>query len=435
MNSEIIEDTAHAISKITYQFLINNGVNERIVFYINAVLLFSIVCLLVFLIQFFVRRVIRKTLTKVSQKSEYTFFDHLLANKFPHYLALIAPISLVKNSVEIVFVDFPKWIPVFDKLVDIYIIFALIKIITSILYSCADLLKEHPAYSGKPLDSYIQVIKLVLYLFGAIILFSMLTGKSPLTFFTAMGAMSAVLLLMFKDTIMGFVASIQVTTNDMVKIGDWVTISKYGADGDVIEINLTTVKIQNFDKTITTIPTYALTSESFQNWRGMQQAGGRRIKRSIFIKQASVRFIDDSEIEGFKRIEGIKDYVEQRSQEIHLYNEKKGANKDLKVNGRNLTNMGIFRKYVDWYIATNPNIHHDMTHIVRQLPPEDKGIPLEIYVFANTTDWKEYENIMSDFFDHVTASVKYFDLEIFESANNSMNISQDQLSTSNAASK
>lgn len=435
MNSILVEDTAHTISKYTYQFLLSLRVNEAIALYLNSVLLFSIVAILVFLIQYLVRNVIRKTLKKVSENSDYTFFHYLLDNKFPHYLALIAPISLVKNTIDIIFVDFPKWVPIFNNLIDIYIIFALIKIMTSILYSCADLLREHPAYSEKPLDSYIQIIKLILYLFGAIILFSILTGKSPLVFFSAMGAMSAVLLLMFKDTIMGFVASIQVTTNDMVKIGDWVTIKKYGADGDVIEINLTTVKIQNFDKTITTVPTYALTSESFQNWRGMQQSGGRRIKRPIYIKQTSIRFLDDNELEHFKKIQGLKEYIEERNQEIHLHNQKTGANKDLKVNGRNLTNMGIFREYIEWYIGMHPHIHHEMTHIVRQLTPTDKGIPLEIYVFTNTTNWKEYEKIMSDIFDHLIASVKYFDLEIFEAASNSMRITHDQLSNSNAASK
>ena len=435
MNSILMEDTAQTISKMTFQFLIHNGVNEKIALYLNAALLLSIVSFLVFLIQYLVRKVIQKGLRKVSEKSAYTFFDHLLANKFPHYVALIAPISLVKNSINIIFEDFPKWIPVFDKLVDIYIVFALIKMMTSFIYSSADLLREQPAYSGKPLDSYLQVIKLILYLFGTIILFSILTGKSPFAFFTAMGAMSAVLLLMFKDTIMGFVASIQVTTNDMIKIGDWVTISKYGADGDVTEINLTTVKIQNFDKTITTIPTYALTSESFQNWRGMQNAGGRRIKRPIYIKQTSIRFLDDSELEGFKNIQGLKEYIEKRNEEIHLHNQQTGANKDLKVNGRNLTNMGIFRKYIEWYIGMHPHINHEMTNIVRQLTPTDTGIPLEIYVFTDTTDWKEYERIMSDIFDHLISSVRYFDLEIFESANNSMRITQDYLSNSNAASK
>jgi miniconductance mechanosensitive channel len=435
MNSIIMEDTAETISKITYHFLIHNGVSEKIAIYLNAALLFSIVGVLVFIIQYIVKKIIQKGLKKVSEKSEYTFFDHLLDNKFPHYVALIAPISLVKNSIDIIFEDFHKWIPFMNKLVDIYIVFALIKMMTSFIYSSANVLREQPAYSEKPLDSYLQVIKLILYLFGTIILFSILTGKSPLAFFTAMGAMSAVLLLMFKDTIMGFVASIQVTTNDMVKIGDWVTINKYGADGDVVEINLTTVKIQNFDKTITTIPTYALTSESFQNWRGMQNSGGRRIKRPIFIKQTSIRFLDDSELEKFKKIQGLKEYIEKRNQEILLHNEKTGANKDLKVNGRNLTNMGIFRKYVEWYITMHPQINQEMTNIVRQLTPTDKGIPLEIYVFTNTTNWIEYEKIMSDIFDHLISSVQYFDLEIFESANNSMRISPDYLSTSNAASK
>ncbi len=435
MNSILVEGTAYTISRFTYDFLIHLRVPEKIALYLNALLLFCIVGLLVFIIQYLVRKIIHKALKKIADNSDYSFFDYLLDNRFPNYLALIAPISLVKNSISIVFADFPKWIPIFDNLTDTYIIFALINMFTSLLYSGADLLREHPAYREKPLDSYLQVLKLILYLFGAIILFSIFTGKSPLAFFTAMGAMSAVLLLMFKDSIMGFVASIQVTTNDMVKIGDWVTIDKYGADGDVIEINLTTVKIQNFDKTITTIPTYVLTADSFQNWRGMQESGGRRIKRSIYIKQTSIRFIEESELEDFKEIQGIKEYIETKSEEIALHNQKIGANKKLKVNGRNLSNMGIFRNYIDWYLNLHPGIQHDMTCMVRQLEPTDKGIPLEIYVFTNTTKWKEYENIMSDIFDHLIASIKYFDLEIFESASNRLHIYPDHLSNSKAASK
>lgn len=235
-----------------------------------------------------------------------------------------------------------------------------------------------------------------------------------MAFFAAMGAASAILLLMFKDTIMGFVASIQVTTNDMVRIGDWITMPKYGADGDVEEINLTTVKVRNFDKTITTIPTYTLISDSFQNWRGMQESGGRRIKRSIIIKQASIRFVDESELPNFRKIQGIRDYIEERGDVIRKHNEKIGADRSLALNGRNFTNFGLYRRYAEWYVQNHPDIHKGMTLMVRQLAPTENGLPLELYVFTTTTNWAQYEYIMADIFDHLIAAVPYFGLQVFE---------------------
>jgi miniconductance mechanosensitive channel len=245
-------------------------------------------------------------------------------------------------------------------------------------------------------------------------IFSYLTGKSPIAFFTAMGALSAVLLLMFKDTIMGFVASIQVTTNDMVRIGDWITMSKYGADGDVIEINLTTVKVQNFDKTITTIPTYSLISDAFQNWRGMQESGGRRIKRAIYIKQSTIKFLAPDEVDRFKSIQTLKSYIEHRQKDIDKNNERIGADKSLLINGRNLTNAGLYRKYIDNYVANHSGLHKNMTMMVRQLAPTANGLPLELYVFTSTTKWVDYEHIMADIFDHLLAAARYFDIEIYE---------------------
>lgn len=425
MNILAVDTTAYQISRLTYNLLLRLGVHESIAEHLNALVLFCIVAILVFIIQFLVRNIIRKALQKVGERSRYTFFDHLLANKFPHYLALIAPFSLVKNTIGVVFVNFPKWIPVLDKLTDAYMVFMVIWMIMSLLSSGADLLKESPVYRKKPLESYLQVVKMIFFLFGAIIVFSIFTGKSPIAFFTAMGAMSAILLLMFKDTIMGFVASIQVTTNDMVRIGDWITMNKYGADGDVIEINLTTVKVRNFDRTITTIPTYALTADSFQNWRGMEQSGGRRIKRPLHFKQSSIRFIKDEEISDLKKIQGISDYIVRRSEEIRIHNERIGADRAIPVNGRNLTNLGLFRAYIDWYLKTHPDTHKDMTMMVRQLAPTDKGLPLELYVFTATTKWVEHENIMSDIFDHLISSARYFDLEIFENSSDKIRVIQE----------
>jgi miniconductance mechanosensitive channel len=229
-----------------------------------------------------------------------------------------------------------------------------------------------------------------------------------------MGAASAVLLLVFKDTILGFVASIQVATNDMVRIGDWISMEKYGADGDVIEINLATVKIRNWDKTITTIPTYYLISDSFKNWRGMQDSGGRRIKRSIYIKISSINHLSQDDIKKLVEIDLLRPYLLKRSAEIEVYNKENNINRSVIVNGYNLTNIGVFRRYINEYLAAHPGIHKGMTMMVRQLSPSITGIPVEIYAFSDDTKWLVYEELMSDIFDHLLASVKHFGLEVFE---------------------
>jgi len=281
-----------------------------------------------------------------------------------------------------------------------------------------DTLRSRPSMADKPLDSYVQVVKIILYAIGFIILFSILTGKDPVVILGGLGAASAILMLIFKDTILGFVASMQVSTNDMVRIGDWITMPKYGADGDVIQITLTTVKIRNFDKTITTIPPYSLVSDSFQNWRGMVETGGRRVKRSIYVKQSTIRFFSDEEVKEMQKIQAIAEYITTRSREIAAYNQHTGADKSLALNGRNLTNMGLFREYVKNYLSHHPDVHKEMLLLVRQLQPTSKGLPLELYFFTATTMWARYEDITSDVFDHVTAAAKFFDLELFEDISN-----------------
>ena len=302
-----------------------------------------------------------------------------------------------------------------NTITDIYMVLVVIWMIMTVIRAGGDELRTRPAFREKPMDSYLQVIRIILFLIGAVIIFSNLTGQSPLAFFTAMGAISAVLLLMFKDTIMGFVASIQVTANDMVRIGDWITMPKYGADGAVTQINLTTVKVQNFDKTITTIPTYSLISDSFQNWRGMTEAGGRRIKRAIYIKQSTIRFIAPEELERFKKIQSLTSYIEHRQKDIDKSNQRLGIDKTLLLNGRNLTNAGLYRKYIDNYLANHSGTHKNMTMMVRHLAPTANGLPLELYVFTSSTKWIDYEYIMADIFDHLIAAARFFDLQIYES--------------------
>jgi len=351
----------------------------------------------------------RLSVTTVTQ-----FDDNLVKNRTPRYVARIIPLIFSYNLIPAVLADFPKWIPTAERLFNIFFIILAMRILRSVMRASKDTLKSSEAYRGKPLDSYMQVISMVLWFIAAVLIFTQLTGRSAVTFLTAMGAASAVLLLIFKDTILGFVASIQISANDLMRLGDWITMSKYGADGNVSEINLTTVKVENFDMTITTIPTYALISDSFQNWRGMQESGGRRIKRSIRIKMSSIRYLDDAEIDALRRIELITDYIDQRREEIRQYNAKHEVNKDMLVNGRNLTNVGLFRHYMERYALNYPGVRPDMTRMVRQLPPDEHGLPLELYCFASDIRWEAYENLMSDIFDHLLASTGYFGLEVFE---------------------
>jgi len=261
---------------------------------------------------------------------------------------------------------------------------------------------------------FVQVLKLVLYFVTGILLLSLLLQKTPLYFLSGLGALTAVLMFVFKDVLMGFVAGIQLIANKMVAPKDWIEIPKYGADGDVLEITLTTVKVQNFDNTITTIPTYALINESFKNWRNMNLSGGRRIKRYVNIDLGSIKFCSSEMLEQFKRIQLISQYIQNRQEEILVYNKKHQVDESTLVNGRRLTNIGVFRSYVEAYLRQHPMIHKDMTFLIRQLSPSENGLPIEIYVFCKDTNWTAYEAIQADIFDHILAVVPEFDLRVFQ---------------------
>jgi len=302
----------------------------------------------------------------------------------------------------------------FGKLVGIYIILLSLWIIRSVLNAIKDYLKDQPKFSDKPIDSYIQVIMIVLWIYGVGVIISKIFDIDKNTLLGVLGAISAIVILIFRDTILGFVASVQVSLNDMVRIGDWITFDKYGADGDVIEINLATVKVRNFDNTTTTIPTYSLISDSFRNWRGMLDSDGRRIKRHILVKAKSIRFLTDDELDKMKRIQLISNYIDVRQMEISKYNKTYNVDKSLSINGRNMTNFGLFRKYITNYLEHYPGLNKNMILLCRQLQPTAQGIPLEIYTFSKDQRFEQYEYIMADIFDHIIASIVYFDLEIYE---------------------
>ena len=416
---EQITQSTNAIRNWSIKFLSDMGISDQFVKYINLIFLIAVVIVLVYILQVVTRKILTALLKRTIKVKRFSILEHLLERNLPRLVAMIVPFSLIKGSIPTIFFDFPKTALFFDKLANAYLVFYVLWIITAVLGAFEGTLSEKESLRDKPLKSYFQVIKIFLYAIGGIILISILMSQNPSVLIGGLGAASAILMLVFKDTIMGFVASIQLSANDMVRIGDWISMPRFNADGDVFEISLTTVKIRNFDKTISYVPPYSLISESFQNWRGMQETGGRRIKRSIHIKQSSIRFIEnEEELNKFKRIQSVANYIDKRIVEIDKYNKEVGADKSIPVNGRNLTNMGLFRTYVLEYLQNNKDIKQDMMIMVRQLDPTSKGVPLELYMFANTTVWAIYEGIVSDVFDHLLASAKYFDLEIFEDVSN-----------------
>ncbi|WP_312314201.1 mechanosensitive ion channel family protein [Empedobacter brevis] len=382
---------------------------------ITTLVLSIALVIILYVIDFLFRKVLLLVLTNVIRKSKTKIDDLLVKNKVLQFVTHIVPIIVAQEAIPLIFKGFPNWIKIAMQITDVALVVAIGLLFSAVLKTFRDFLRSKKSFADKPIDSYLQVMNISLFFVCGILIFSIVTGKSPLTFLVSLGAASAILMLVFKDSILGFVASIQVSMNDMVRVGDWIEMTKYGADGTVIEINLGSVKVQNFDKTITTIPTYALVSDSFRNYRGMQNAGGRRIKRSINIKMNSIRFVTEEEIEELKKIKMLYDFIVDRSSEIEQYNLSNKVDPTVWANGRRMTNIGLFRQYIKTYTYNSPKIRKDLMFEVRQLQPTEHGLPIELFMFTNTTVWNEYEVIMADIFDHIIAVVPFFHLEIFES--------------------
>jgi miniconductance mechanosensitive channel len=361
------------------------------------------------------RKVIMSFFIQISAKTKSKFDDILIKNKVPKILSNLPVLFLYYETIPILFYDFSENLAAFiQNIAEALLIVLIIALIRAILKSVNDYLKTLASFKDKPLDSYVQVFMIFLWFIGGILILSVLTGKDIGSFLTTLGALSAVLLFVFKDTILGFVASVQITVNDTVRIGDWISMPNSNADGDVISISLSTVQVQNFDKTITSIPTYKLISDSFINWRGMNESSGRRIKKSLLIKTTSIRFLSSKEISDLKKIDRISSFIVKREKEIEIANSVKKTDKSLLINGRNFTNLGLFRQYTKVYLQTHDQINQKMTVMCRQLTPTAQGIPLEIYAFSKDKIWVNYEHISSDIFDHLLAAIPYFHLECFE---------------------
>ena len=390
------------------------GINKAMAEDLEAITFAMIIFVLALGIWLVTRRVFRLIFSNISKRTKSKFDDYLIQNKIPETLSYFPSLFILISFLPPSLQSFPIFEKLSDSLLNILGAIMTIFLVRRLLNSIKDFLKTLKNFKDKPIDSYIQVIMIFVWFIGLMVIFSILSGKDISTFLATLGALSAVILLIFKDTLLGFVASIQVTINDTVRIGDWISMQSYNADGDVIEINLSTVKVQNFDNTITSIPTYKLVSDSFVNWRGMSESAGRRIKRAILIRVSSISFVADEQLQKLEKIERIASHISQRKKEIEIENQAKGADKSLMLNGRNLTNIGLFRHYALAYLQDHTEINKDLTLMGRQMAPTSEGVPIEVYVFSKDKVWVNYERIMSDIFDHLLAAIPYFELECFE---------------------
>lgn len=359
------------------------------------------------------RHIILTAVARLVKKTKATWDDIVFDRKvLTHVSHLVAPILLyillplaISNLGLLSFIQ---------RICMIYIIAVFLKFISSLLTALFHVYSEKEQFRDRPLKGLLQTVQVILFFIGGIIIVSILIDKSPMVLLTGLGASAAVLMLVFKDSIMGFVSGIQLSANNMLRVGDWIQMPKYGADGTVIEVTLNTVKVRNWDNTITTIPPYALVSDSFQNWRGMQESGGRRIKRSIRIDMNSVKFCTPEMLAKYKKIQLLKDYIEETEKVIEDYNKEHGIDNPILVNGRRQTNLGVFRAYLTNYLKSLPTVNQDLTCMVRQLQPTEQGIPLELYFFSAIKAWVPYEGVQADVFDHVLAIIPEFDLHVFQ---------------------
>lgn len=346
--------------------------------------------------------------------SSVTWDDILVEHKVFDHVVHLVPAIIVFWGIDLVPNIADGAVTVIRNVVLGYMVLLLTMALSSTLSAGSDIYGRTEMAKDRPLKGFVQLMQIVVWILGGIMIVAAILDRSPVLLLSGFGAMTAVLLLIFKDTILSLVASVQIAAQDMVRVGDWIEMPQYGADGDVIDVQLHTIKVQNWDKTIVTVPTHKLVSESLKNWRGMSQAGGRRIKRSLYIDISSIRFLDDDEVENFRRLALLVDYIDDKIDELADYNAGLEYEVDADVNHRRLTNVGTFRAYAFNYLKNHPKIRNDMTLLVRQLDPGPEGLPIQVYCFTNTTAWAAYEGIQSDIFDHLLAIVPEFGLKIFQ---------------------
>ena len=390
--------------------LLDMELDPRLVEYLSIIIKILLIGLICIVANFISKKIVIRIITRIVTNSKVKWGQIILERQVFRKLSHMVPAIIIYSFSS----TFPTYKAIIAKLAIAYIIIVGLVFIQSLLNALNDIYQTFEISKVKPIKGYIQIVNIIIMTLGFILVISNLIGKSPLILLSGIGALSAVLMLVFKDSLLGLVAGIQLTANDMVRVGDWIEMPKYGADGDVIDISLNTVKVQNGDKTITMIPSYALISDSFRNWRGMQGSGGRRIKRSLYIDTSSITLCTEEMIEKFIKVHYLSDYIIQKEREITEYNAKNAIDRNNPVNGRALTNIGVFRAYISNYLKNHDGINQNMPLIVRQLAHSEHGLPLEIYAFTNDVQWAVYESVQSDIFDHLFAVAPEFGLRVFQ---------------------
>ena len=396
--------------------LISWGISPSLADSLDQFIAFALVLVIAFLADAVCRHILLKIVAHLVRKTKATWDDIVFDHKvMVHLSRMVAPV-IIYIFVPVAFAEAGSATLAFiQRICLIYIIITFLSFINSFLKAVYTVYSAKEQLRDRPLKGMLQTVQVILWFVGAIVIVSILINKSPVSLLAGLGASAAILMLVFKDSIMGFVSGVQLSANDMLKVGDWIAMPKYGADGTVIEVTLNTVKVRNWDNTIVTIPPYLLVSDSFQNWRGMRESGGRRVKRSINIDMTSVKFCTPEMLAKYRKIRLLKDYVEHTEQVIADYNEKNHIDNSILVNGRRQTNLGVFRAYLTAYLKSLPDVNQELTCMVRQLQPTDHGIPMELYFFCSLKDWMPYEGVQADVFDHVLAIIPEFDLQVFQS--------------------
>lgn len=411
LNKDIFESITVYLKNWLIQIGLGDNISKMIADYSGFLLILAFALIVFYIVKFITVRWIHR----LAEKSASNWDDAFVDRKVFKRLAYLVPAIIISAGAPYVIPDYPVTLSAVLLLLRVYIVSVVAIVANSVLKASEDIYNSYEIARTRPIKGFIQVARIILVIIYAVVIITVLflRGKG-FGWLAGLGAFSAVLLLVFKDPILGFAGGIQLATNDMLRIGDWIEMPKYNADGEVLDITITTVKVQNWDKTITTIPTYFLVSDSYKNWRGMQESGARRIRRHILIDMTSIKFCTQEMLERFKQYENVAEYVQQTEEDIEEYNRQKHVNPLVLINGKRQTNIGVFRAYLMGYLKSNPNLHQDMSLMVRQLQPTENGLPMEIYAFSNEQEWSKYEGIVSDIFDHVMAGIEYFDLKLFQ---------------------
>ena len=396
------------------QWLRLAGLKESAIEASTTLVLLCAVLALAWVVDFVVRKSLLRFAATLAKRSRAKWDDALLEHRVFHTGAHVVGALVVYALVPAVFANWPTLSAILRNVLEAYVLLVALLAVTRALRAFLDAYQANHPESRVPMRVLVQATTIAMWFIGLIIIISLLIDQSPTVLLGGLGAMTAILAIVYKDSLLGFVAGIQIASNDLLRKGDWIEMPDYNADGDVTQIGLTTIKVQNWDKTITSIPSYAIIAASFKNWRGMSESGGRRIKRAIQIDMNSVEFCTQDMIDRFRKIADLKDYIDEKQNELQDWNAKHNIDDSVLVNGRRMTNLGTFRAYLVSYLRNHPMINQDMTFLVRQLPPAADGLPIEIYVFSSDKRWAAYEDIQSDIFDHILAVIPEFDLRVYQ---------------------